>query len=122
MNAQEALNKNWQHFIVERNEPGADEEGNCRLRTAGDNKACGVGILIREEDYEPELEYLSMRELENELSYLPGNRAEGFVYRTFLGGLQEAHDNAVGPHFRDTYKRSLRELAERFDLEVPEND
>ena len=122
MNAQEAFNKNWQHFIVEGNPPGADEDGNCWLRTEGGYKACGVGILIHEEDYEPELEGMNTRGLTEKLSYLPNLCMRGNPYTTFLEGLQDAHDNAVGPHFRDTYRRGLRELAERFDLEVPEND
>ncbi len=124
--AQEALNRNWQQFIVEGKPPGANEGLDCRLRI--DGRACGVGILIRDEDYDFAMEDLGLGKLGERLPYLPDvtvsvEHEGGYTFmHHFISDLQEAHDDAVGSNFRGEYERNLRNLAARFSLEVPEND
>ena len=124
MNMQEAFDKNWQHFIVDLKPPGAKASGDCVLRTE-DGCPCAVGVLINDEDYVGELEDLGISQLVTRFPYLPNGKVyvEG-IDRTvsFLGELQNAHDDAVGPHFHSAFERHLRRLARNFTLEVPEND
>ncbi len=121
--AQEALNRNWQHFIEDRNPSGADDGEICRLRIEG--RACGVGILIRDEDYDVDMEDLGLYKLRERLPYLPNDfmdvrHEEGYLFtHYFICDLQEAHDDAIGVDFHAEYEGNLRKIAERFGLEVP---
>lgn len=142
--AQEALNKNWQHFIVEGNAPGY-VRGACFYRSP-DGCRCGVGVLIPDELYssafeavnvgalmrhtdhpdikEPNMKWDLVQELfapmRNDRMGVQG--ADNGASR-FLSVLQRRHDEcaqAYGPtDFKRFYADDLRALAADYSLVIP---
>ncbi len=138
--AQEALNRNWQHFIVEGKPPGR-VAGSCMYRTP-DGCPCGIGILIPDEVYTVSFEgtvakYLlrersphaftskwdRLYELFKPMSDRGMNRGSRYTDGSeFLHDLQKAHDGLSrnsGEDFSRFYADALRDLARKYDLDVP---
>ena len=141
--AQEAINKNWQHFIVEGNAPGY-VCGTCFYRSP-DGCRCGIGVLIPDELYSsafeasnitnmmgytehpdtknPNKKWGSVQELfapmRNDRMEVGGDEGSS----QFLSSIQQAHDItalAHGPdNFKHIYAEALRTLAAEFGLEIP---
>ena len=146
--AQEAFNKNWQHFIVEGNAPGYTGSGNrgsCLYRSP-DGCRCGIGVLIPDELYSSAFEVggatALMLHTEHPDTKNP-NKKWGLVQELFapmrndrmgvggcesssrfLSDIQYAHDmmavtQGPGDNFKRFYADNLRALAVTYTLEVP---
>lgn len=133
---QEAIDRNWQHFIVKGNPPGMNDTEDCVLR-GGNGARCAVGLLIPDDEYRPELENLSVYYLLEKLngrstqfsSPLPSlsklsdiamGIGEIIGVSRFLTDLQNAHDIASeGETFREEYESALRLLAAEYTLDIP---
>jgi len=138
MNYQECFNKIWQHAVVEKNPPGWNNElGRCRYRGDKGTK-CFIGVLISDDIYDPLMEQKSATELfEQDFSANLRKSLEfsNFSHNniTFVSLLQSSHDgNARGYYegvkrlrtaeeFSLGVEQSLRAVALRFGLSIPEN-
>ena len=119
MNNQEAFDKNWQHFVVEKKPPGISESGSCLYLTR-DGHRCGVGILLTQQEAEVlRGSYIGVFTL-FERDQVPASLMG--MDQQFLESLQTAHDTAtrsINGSFHDAYEIRLRSMAEKYNLKVP---
>ena len=121
MKQQEAFNKVWQHFVVEKNPPGRSGDGiGCFYCTPEGNR-CAVGALVTMEEAKKMVadELGSVRHMQefNWRIYIPESIRN--LDRQFLIALQDSHDNTTRTTFHSSFEAGLRELAVNFSLEVP---
>lgn len=123
MNNQEAFDKVWQHFLVEKNPPGYNvEQGLCHYVTETGAR-CAIGCLVSPEE---------ARKLEDASEEKGGAAFSGLIDNDLLpeslqdldrdlgSALQVAHDDAADTaSFRPTLENRLRQLALDYNLEVP---
>jgi hypothetical protein len=135
VNRQDALNANWQYFVVEGHGPsmrGGDWPNNCAYRGV-DGAKCAIGCIIPDELYHPGIDSLSILGLSDTdvtaimVSHSPELRPiQEFLEPCglpFLQELQLVHDNNYklrGQEFTDAYRHDLILLALMFDLTTPE--
>jgi len=118
INIQEAFNKVWDWFIVQKNPPGILGLTKCRLR--GDNGSkCALGVLI------PDSSYDSSMESDPVISARLFLRCESKVKgHEFLCAIRSFHDLSTrswhGFTFHDEYKWRLKLVAKTFNLQIPE--
>lgn len=118
-NNQDALNRVYQHFIVEKNPQstvaGEISEERCRYRSEtdrGKTNGCAIGCMIPDDMYHPSIENLAIT---GAYKRVPALR-DWFstVDIGLLRQLQSAHD----AHF-DIFAEVLKGIAEEFKLEYP---
>jgi hypothetical protein len=117
--------------------PAANKNGTCRFRI--DGKACGVGQLIADQDYDPAWDFggligvrMLLREKEPEAVRFRDALMRSGVdtgnesVRKLVQRMQDAHDNAVsasrgfGPeYFNVCFKAEMARVAAAFGLEMP---
>ena len=97
----------------------------CKYRLDGTAEGvirCGVGHLIPDEMYTPELEDMAIDDDPNTDIARLFNPDD----LEFLGNLQQIHDDAASMAYNgevapdDRFKRDMRKLAAKYDLEMPE--
>lgn len=117
MTNQEAFDKVWKWFIVDRN-PRAVNGNICRYRTAGEIPAkCAVGCLIPDELYRPRMECRSVQRIISEYVEL-ANFFNG-VSQDMLSQLQRGHDDAGNEIPYENMEHSFRYVAKCFNLTIP---
>lgn len=119
MTNQEAFDKVWQFFIVEKNPQSFENSADnlvfgaaCAYRGQNGSK-CAVGCLIPDELYSPDMEdkrIFAIIELYPEIKTLFAD-VDGF----FLAKIQEIHDH----HF-PYFQINMENLAIIYDLKIPE--
>jgi hypothetical protein len=133
MTKQEIFDKVWNHFIVEKNPVGFDNETNvCMYRNAEGYK-CAVGILIPDDEYSEFIEYGTVHHLYDRYTNgsvfcLPPTlqnifEVGGFDIAEFMRRLQVAHDSyAQNRQIRpfEYFVEELRTVAIAEKLQVPE--
>jgi hypothetical protein len=122
---QDAFNRIWQHFIVERNFPGVALNGSgCCYRTLNGD-VCAVGVLL------PNMEGLDHHLTGSVRSIVEKRDAVGAAFDKlatiagleFLIMAQGAHDKIAHRNdFHDAYETALRSIAKMFGLTVPEGE
>jgi hypothetical protein len=128
LSAQEIFNKVWDWFVVQkkpRSIRGNIRGNQCAYRGEldGERTCCAVGLFIADEDYHPDMESMSVRELEDyvsvdeDLDHIDAPLWE-FLRTNYrlLDALQAAHDS-YWDHL--TPAAALRVVATRFGLKVP---
>lgn len=126
---QDAFNRVWQHFIVEKNPRSVQihDDGNprCLYRTIMDGgkvNGCAIGCMMADKHYQREFENQSAESI---TKLLTGNGTpevrEWFTLcdTDFLRDIQLAHDN-VNSERIDYFETSLRIVADEHKLTVPE--
>ncbi len=115
---QEAFDKVWRHFVVEKGPPSAglrDGTSVCLYRGSG-GRRCAIGVLVPDELYDPEWEETTITP---RILALTGLDPDADL--TFARELQRCHDDTAfmknGVH--SAIERQLREFAEKSRLEVP---
>lgn len=130
------FDKVWNHFVVEKNPPSVEEDDITCLYRGPNGSRCAVGVLLPDEVYQPTLEGVSLKDLDPNVcvasEFAAWIRSHGL---TFLGQLQQAHDQAVlsqmahnmaghsvltPGRFHEEIERLLREVAADFGCEIPE--
>lgn len=86
-----------------------NEKGNCRYKTA-DGSMCAVGCLIAEEEYEQDLETLS---LENTIGYLMAGQLQPQRLKSLLWHMRQLHDDTTDV---TEWEPAFKLLAAEFDL------
>lgn len=111
MNRQEAFDKIWKHFVVEKNHQSFNKLRNCAYRGDGGRK-CAIGCLIPDEMYDRYLE------IEKPTMVFARLRKNGLFDEScsndFLLDLQRAHDI----YFHDMESCLVR-IANYYFLTVP---
>lgn len=90
-----------------------NENGNCRYRTENGNM-CAVGCLIAEEEYEQDLEMLS---LENTIAFLMAGQLQPQRLKPLLWHMRQLHDDTTDV---TEWEQGFKDVAEYFDLEYKE--
>lgn len=125
---QDIFNKIWQHFIVERWPAGREASVNaCCYRTEAGH-CCAVGLFIPEEEFFSGMNGMgNVQRLLEQLKSNPRTASEDTLALLdrnlgFFCALQVHHDSAAvcAEMFHQLFEESLRELAERWELDVPE--
>ena len=125
MTQQEAFNKNWQHFVVNKQPASYDIKVGACLYRGPNNTKCGVGLLIEDKDYNSEWEEGPTGQGYG-VRYLSGNNLLPAYLKDisldFLASLQGAHDRAAMKRddFTDDIEVNLRELAAEYLLTIPQ--
>ncbi len=134
---QEAFNKVWNYFVVEKHGPSAEilSNGAVRCQYRGENGCrCAVGFLLPDAEYVPDMENLIpfaskwdngnyIDPWKNVISLRP--LGEGF-----LEDLQSCHDDVAGfegeeqrlctpEEFNPLIKEALESFANNYDLTIP---
>lgn len=120
---QDALNRVWQWFVVEKHPPGVDEHGGCVYRGPG-GCMCGIGVMVPDADTPMNVRVPISWAIHGESPFalkLLG-RVEGD--RSFLREVQLAHDGAYtqGDRYCDFHsgiESALRGVAATFGLSIP---
>ncbi len=132
MNNQDAINRNWQYFIVEQHPPAYDVLSQTLVIPAyvTDNGArCAIGCLFPDFDFRVAGSLIEGGITEEDtLELIQKERPEiSQVSLNFLDELQQAHDNwAKAWHdgddgaSHDFYAEQLRYLATCYGLAIPE--
>lgn len=114
MTNQEAFNKVWRHFVVNRHGPGFDSSrGKCMYRTPSGNR-CAIGCLIPRGKYRKDFEMNTV----DKVVVACGLGLSPCFYRP----LQSVHDDAAvsfGGSFRGRMRAGLRAFAAEWNLTVP---
>ena len=126
MTNQEAFNRVWQHFVVEKQPRSYVNNDGCCYR--GPNGAkCAVGVLIPDELYRPEMEDWSVTSLNSRADEFPTLFGPGGCLAganiDLLTRIQAAHDSYSiygNPEFDRYMGKRLREIAQQFSLTIPE--
>jgi len=124
MDLQTAFNKIWQAFIVEEAPQSLNNsDGACSYRTFNPEgnviSRCAIGVCIPDDKYYPAIEGMSIFDLQTQW--------ESF-YDIFdtdidvdaLAHLQRAHDFHFNVNYDDLRQHVLREVADKYGLDVPE--
>lgn len=96
--------------------PSVASNGECRYRF--NTRKCGVGHLISDKEYSSEMEGMGIHNLQGHYPELQLNELD----IAFLSAIQSAHDatsDADPLDWEDEFRGNMKDLAERFDLEVP---
>ena len=86
-----------------------NENGNCRYKTAN-GSMCAVGCLIADDEYDPELERLS---LENTINFLMDGKAQPSRFKPLLWHIRQIHDDIETV---TRWEPAFKLLAAEFDL------
>ena len=120
INKQAIFDKTWLHFVVNKGQPGYDQQGTrCIYGGIGDTNRCAIGIHDERgalTGRECAVESLQAREIR-----LVFEDYEAHTDLKFLGSLQYAHDSPA-PFSADFHQRiesTLRDLARLYELTVP---
>lgn len=123
MDKQEAFNKVWQHFVVEKQPPGrsvTDVYGSCSYCTPEGHR-CAIGALVTEEEAKEMARATvgSIRHMTPDIweKYMP--KSIRSLDKQFLVELQDAHDSPGCGSFHLNFETSLRCIADNFTLQVP---
>lgn len=125
MDKQEALDKNWEWFVVQRKPQslwGTGEEAVCRYRGDSGTK-CAVGVLIPNDRYELQMESGNVGDIWVQayaLTDLFPNEVIGFLLS--MQHLHDSYENGRFPYsmpFTDYMRKELTELAKEYDLTIP---
>lgn len=108
ISAQEIVNQVWDWFIVKGNPKSVRMNGGCGYRAG--NLRCAVGCLIRDDEYQPEMEGKGVNSLLN-MGLLPRRLQR---HARLLGELQCWHDTNI---FID--RDVLVDIIKEHGLEVP---
>lgn len=112
MTKQQAFNKVWQHFVVEKNPPSINKKGDCLYRGPNGEK-CAAGLFIPDDKYRRSMECRPAECVAD---------AMGVDTETakFIRHLQACHDDAsVHLRFTAEMERRLKSVAARFNLTIP---
>jgi len=119
---QQIFNRVWDWFVVNKKPASLSEEGVCQYR--GPNGArCAVGIFIHDKDYDRECEGGAISDLLTSYSIELRNFVRDHIL--LLEELQAVHDRAADgcsiSEFSEAIKYGLIELAEEFELHIPQS-
>lgn len=122
MTQQEALDKIWQYFIIDKHAPGYDPMERKCVYNVGGNK-CAVGCLIPEDLLSEVVENSLLTNLDSRILKALGDSET----INFLTDVQIRHDeyaaDAFDKHntdlFYTKFETSLRALADKLGLKVP---
>lgn len=119
MNNQDAFNRIWRHFVVDKQPLSTNSElGSCYYRHPETGAKCAVGILIPDDQCPPDIDngHWPLTRVSAEVPALRGCSIQ------FLRAVQNTHDSAAfavsrgdQPHL----ERDLRNIAGRFNLVAP---
>ena len=113
MTQQDAFNKVWDWFVVQKHPPSR-YDGPCAYRGKNGNR-CAIGLLIPDADYNPSCELNTIEEL-----YGGPLIPDLGLPLDFLTSLQEAHDLAYpGDQFTGIITVALEQVAEKYNLTIP---
>jgi len=119
MNQQEAFDKVWDWFVVQKNPPSVNQEtGMCKFRGPKNTK-CAVGVLIPDNLYHKEYEAYVISEIKGTETL---KDLFSLLSLSFLSDLQTAHDVAAIPtglKFTSKVTSELTELAATYNLKCP---
>lgn len=125
MNKQEAFDKVWNHFVVNKGKrsvkitrrPLSGSSDNvCQYRSpSGD--MCAIGCLIPEDLYDPKMEGKDFLSLVTEFPKMAGLFLSSNENDQFFDNLQDLHDNK---RKFDNIEESLRIFGRAHALKVPE--
>jgi hypothetical protein len=133
MQPQEAFNKVWNHFVVNKGpasfvEDEHGEVGGCQYRGPGGAK-CAAGVLIEDDEYDAYMDMSGGKSASAVLAQIPRLAPllkvvppahEGNPLYSLPMELQGAHDRAVGHFdFHWNVEIRLRGVAEKFSLSIP---
>lgn len=127
MNNQEAFDKNWQHFVVEKAQP-ATEHGSTRcFYLMDDGRRCGIGILLTKAEAHklveknPGVRAIFGGPTTFSPSFFDVPKSIEGMDSYFLEALQGCHDNAVMncEKFHVRFRIAMHDLAEKYNLKVP---
>lgn len=121
VNHQNAFDKVWKHFVVEKNLKSVSINQKCVYRadyTAECKTRCAIGVLIPDELYSPGFDsgsfglagVLKKVKLEDNLSF------------SFAHSLQRCHDGTYSGDFHVEIKKNLTHLAYTYDLIIPNDN
>lgn len=124
---QDAFNRVWQHFIVEKNprsvQPVVTEDSGCTYRSVMDGgkiNGCGIGCMLPDHLYRRELENKSVVVItDDSLQYSGITEWFKKCSRSFLSELQLCHDRSSNEDI-EHFVKDLQDLAKAFKLTVPE--
>lgn len=125
MDMQTAFNKAYLGVFKQGGPSYNYNKGLCRYRcqVAGKVRKCAVGYLIPRSQYSPDMEDNSIKALVSRNMVPP---ALAHLSTSFLGDLQEAHDNLVYQRetvsartWRIRWKESAAHVARKYKLTVP---
>lgn len=114
MTLQEAFDKNWQHFVVEKHGESV-HDGTCMYRAPNGNR-CGIGILIPDDEYNARIEKNNVGVLIEKKILPPSLRS---IAENALAGLQACHDSSGSLEFSYDITDRLRDFAAEYKLTVP---
>lgn len=124
MTQQEAFNINWQHFVVNEQPASFDKESNSCMYRGPRNTKCGIGLLVKDEDYEAKWESGLNGNAYNVKYLIGSNLLPEYLQELptdFLEAIQYAHDKAaLSCHFNNNIVNNLREVAAEFHLTIPQ--
>lgn len=108
--------------------PSTLRDGTCQYRGDEPGTACAIGILIPSSSYQPEMEGLTVSDLNEQNRSLLANALNDGKYLTtwdteFLEKLQAAHDmpSQFPPDaFLTRFERYMRQIASLYDLHCSE--
>lgn len=122
---QEAFNKVWNHFVVNKGPLSFIQGAICMYRldkTAACPIRCAVGVLMPDEEYDPEFDngMIQFYDVVKAVKAFEG------LDVSFLRSLQIPHDRACGapdPEHKDEYlEQRYRQIAEAYFLTVPNDN
>ncbi len=128
MTAQEAINKVWQHFVVDQNPASYNHDASmCMYRQSRQNDCevrCAVGVLIPDEQYDSMFDSTgdsqpTLRQLTDVVPALSGFEV------SFLRNLQLAHDTYFKlnqPELGEQMRKELNKLAKELELTTPDGN
>lgn len=111
---QEAFDKVWKYFLIEKHNYSFDGDS-CYFRSPGGEK-CAVGVLIPDEEYNYNFEIRGLDRVIGDCPSLAGLEFD------FLNNLQDCHDDAAMNglvNFYDSFRHRMITLSEDWNLEVP---
>jgi hypothetical protein len=112
---QEAFNKVWDWFVVQRKPAGMGKD-NVYMYRCRDGSRCAVGVLIPDDEYSPTMEpepAIALRNTIPALYCIPGH---------FLNTLQGIHDEAasqIEAEFHGVFYANLEDMGESWGLTIP---
>lgn len=124
---QDALNRLWDWFVVQKQPPGTADTGFCAYRGPGGCR-CGIGLLIPDAEYPAEGIVGAINELLDGGAEDHEKPAVAKLFEraeqdpAFLLSVQHAHDDAQGEgddEFYPVVEQNLRKLAETHYLAIP---
>lgn len=118
---QEAFDRVWQHFVVEKGERSLSPRGQCRYRGSRGER-CAAGVLIPDELYDEGMEdhgIIELLQYETDVDTTALQEYWRNVDPYLIGKMQWAHDDSC-ERFHEEFEGEMRDIAKDFGLVVPE--